>query len=295
MKMQEITCLSQYLETIEKLQSAYSVGLVNNPTSKVFLYRGMCNKDYSLIPKVFLKQQDNTEDRIIENQTYLAWAKERDLLKSFIHEACCYIAIPPTDIRHWAEHAQHHGVPTRFLDWSSNPLTALYFSCRDKATTDGVVWLLHQRNYSYVFWRNIALASKAKKREEILSELLNQESDVEFPMLYTPYYVDSRMSAQGSYFLVWGTRIEPLEKLFENDSYYMKCPKIDDEVRSYGTEQQQPILYKFLIHADRKQKLLRELDMVGINEKALFPGLDGIGRYIERKYRFNYNEAVESF
>ena len=49
-----------------------------------------------------------------------------------------------------------------------------------------------------------------------------------------------------------------------------------------------------LSYADRKQPLLRELDMVGINEKTLFPGLDGIGRYMERKFRFDYNEAVEN-
>lgn len=34
--------------------------------------------------------------------------------------------------------------------------------------------------------------------------------------------------------------------------------------------------------------------MLGINEKTLFSGLDGIGRYIERKYRFDYAEACEA-
>ena len=51
-----------------------------------------------------------------------------------------------------------------------------------------------------------------------------------------------------------------------------------------------PYLY---IHADRKQTLMRELDSVGINEKTLFPGLDGIGRYVEQRFRFNYNEAMQ--
>lgn len=38
---------------------------------------------------------------------------------------------------------------------------------------------------------------------------------------------------------------------------------------------------------------MRELDSVGINEKTLFPGLDGIGRYVEQRFRFNYNEAMQ--
>jgi len=39
-----------------------------------------------------------------------------------------------------------------------------------------------------------------------------------------------------------------------------------------------------------QQSILRQFDMMGINEKTLFPGLDGIGRYIEAKYRFDYDE-----
>ena len=68
----------------------------------------------------------------------------------------------------------------------------------------------------------------------------------------------------------------------------------NSNVRSYGQHEQEALLFSFLIYADRKQPLLRELDMVGINEKTLFPGLDGIGRYVERKFRFDYNEAVEN-
>lgn len=37
---------------------------------------------------------------------------------------------------------------------------------------------------------------------------------------------------------------------------------------------------------------MKQLDHIGINAKTLFPGLDGIGKYIEMKYRFDYYEAV---
>ena len=40
--------------------------------------------------------------------------------------------------------------------------------------------------------------------------------------------------------------------------------------------------------------ILHQLDSLGINEKTLFPGLDGIGRYIERRYRFDYNEHLNN-
>lgn len=229
----------------------------------------------------------------IINETYLAWTEERGLLQSFIQEASGILTLPPTDLVHWAEYAQHYGVPTRFLDWTSNPLTALYFTCRDKTNCDGSVWLLHKINYSNFIGEHLHIP-KDKKIQEIIMDLLQEKSDVEFPITYTPYYVDSRMNAQSSYFMVWGTKKEALENLLKDECYEMKLPETNDGERTYGIEQEQAILFKFHVYAACKQPLLHELDMVGINEKTLFPGLDGIGKYVERKYRFDYNEAMGS-
>lgn len=105
-------------------------------------------------------------------------------------------------------------------------------------------------------------------------------------------YVDARMSAQGSYFMVWGTKEASLEQMMSDERLWMDLPEKDTGMRMFGSEQHEAALFKFRIHADRKQPLLHELDMIGINEKTLFPGLDGIGRYIERKFRFDYNESL---
>lgn len=66
-----------------------------------------------------------------------------------------------------------------------------------------------------------------------------------------------------------------------------------DGVRTFNILQEQGVLLKLPIYNDRKLQIMRQLDVLGINEKTLFPGLDGIGRYIGRKFRFNYDEAVE--
>lgn len=100
------------------------------------------------------------------------------------------------------------------------------------------------------------------------------------------------MSAQRSYFLVWGSKKDSLEKLLQDENLFMDLPENDNGVRLYGEAQQKDILFKFIIPSDRKQIMLHELDIVGINEKTLFPGLDGIGRYVERQYRFDYKETI---
>lgn len=296
MREHYISSLGQYLESIEKLKSYYPAEVfLNNPTANQFVYRGLCDQAYTLLPGIFRQQTDTVDGHAITNDTYLAWAKEKDLLKSFMHEASGTLKIPTDDLLHWAEYAQHYGVPTRFMDWSSNPLAALYFACRDKITTDGTVWLLHGTNYKRFLGRYIKEENGNKKIQEIIGEIIKGASNIEYPVLYTPYYVDARMSAQGSYFMVWGTLCQPLERMLSADNLQMNLPETDDGSRTYGKEQEDGLLFRFNIYADRKQPLLHELDTVGINEKTLFPGLDGIGRYVERKYRFDYNETICSF
>lgn len=293
MKQRYISSVSDYVAVIEQLKTYYPSGmLMNSPVKKLFLYRGHCNQSYELLPGVFRKTISNRMEHSIENAKYLTWNSEKGLLNTFIQEASAYINLPASDILHWAEYAQHYGVPTRFLDWSSNPLVALYFACRDKTETNGTVWLLHSMNYAR-FLNDKLSSAKEKTTGEIITDLLNGKSELEYPILYTPYYVDTRMSAQQSYFLVWGNKKDPFDKMIPGEQYWMDFPEKDDGTRTYGTAQIEQFLFKFDIHADRKQPLLHELDMIGINEKTLFPGLDGIGRYVERQYRFDYNEALQ--
>lgn len=293
----QVSTLSDYLGAIEKLKSYYPTGMIgNNPVAIRFLYRGLADKQYSLLPGVFRKQVDVIDEHPIINDKYLAWAKEKDLLRAFIHEASAHLPIPSNKLAEWLEYAQHYGVPTRLLDWSQNPLVALYFCCRDRGDKDGTVWLLHAKNYTkYV---SKALGDRNdfgfKTAHMVIEELLEGETRYEYPILYTPYYVDARMSAQSSYFMAWGTKTEPLEEMLASENFKMQLPEKDTGIRVYGEHEVTALLFRFNVYADRKQPLLHELDTVGINERTLFPGLDGIGRYVERKYRFDYNEALNN-
>lgn len=291
--MQEkyISSVADYLSAIKALKSYYPAGMfMNNPVVDEFLYRGLSDEVYELLPGILRKCHHTVEDRTIENKTYLSWSTEKNLLMTFVQEASTYLSIPIDQLHKWAEYAQHYGVPTRFLDWSTNPLVSLYFACRDKTDKDAVVWMLHKTNYV-----RFSLKDAKAPRDtvsKIINDLISGQSDFQYPLLYTPLYVDARMSAQGSYFMVWGTKEASLEQMMSDERLWMDLPERDTGMRVLGSEQHEAALFKFRIHADRKQPLLHELDMIGINEKTLFPGLDGIGRYIERKFRFDYNESL---
>lgn len=291
----KICSLSQYMEIISSIHSKFPLDCIHNPISELFLYRGVCNQSYSLLPSILRRRNDKVQSNEMGSRRYTSFVSEKSILTSFKVEASVHVNIPENDLLRWAEYAQHFGVPTRFLDWTSNPLVALFFACiGDCKEHDGAVWLFNMSNYSnYYLQKNMIdgeLPPERTKREIILSHLEGNSKD-EFPILYLPLYIESRMSAQSSYFMVWGAKQEPLEVLLKDHSdmrLNINTNKIDNEEMQPRT-----ILYKSIVPMKYKQKLLRELDLAGINEKTLFPGLDGVGKYIERKFRFEDNDFTE--
>ena len=144
----KISTLSEYLNAIEVLKKHYPCGVWGNPISNHFLYRGLPNSTFKLLPSLFRKQEDEVDGKKIVNDKYRAWADEISILRAFILEASGILSVPTNQLCQWAVYAQHYGVPTRFLDWTYNPLVALYFCCHDQIDEmGGTVWLFHGINY----------------------------------------------------------------------------------------------------------------------------------------------------
>jgi len=67
---------------------------------------------------------------------------ESQLLKDFKERSPHLLPSQPVDDWDWLSVGQHYGLPTRLLDWSANPLMALYFAVRDAnpSRSDAVFW-----------------------------------------------------------------------------------------------------------------------------------------------------------
>jgi hypothetical protein len=309
---ENISCIAEFLDAIHEFDISYTSFIYGLTSRDVkFLYRGISNDEFSLIPAIFRKMYnyDITIDRTIENDRYPKdFGSERDIIKEFITYACSYIDEDPTqDLYKWADFAQHYGVPTRFLDWTENPLVALYFACKDykpiykekdfHGGRDAVVWMIHFTNYNkYAYSKRQQLESNEAEEKRTIGQTINLliegKKPVEYPILYKPYYKNQRMSAQSSYFMVWGSKEESFESFFSADNFLKSNKK--GAGREYY-ENQNEIIFKFTIPADRKQLIINELNLCGVNEKSLFPGLEGIGRYLEMKYKFDLEEAKETY
>lgn len=155
---------------------------------------------------------------------------------------------PLTEIE-WLVHAQHHGLPTRLLDWTTNPLKALFFAVDDPAHDhhDGVFWMLDPEGW----WEEFTIKNQ-QYRDNTLAA-------------FFPEHLNSRLVAQEGCFLSF-----PLPK------NQRPIKPLSQRARSYRVDN---ILY-VVIPSTAKSDLRRELNLLGINYRSLFPSLDGVAKSI---------------
>jgi hypothetical protein len=115
METTTIHSLAEFTELIEKTCADQSY----------VLFRGQ-NGDFPLLPSI---ARERLTDDIL--------AVERSMLDEFQRHSLPFLRVRPSKIWEWAALAQHHGLPTRLLDWSSNPLTSLWFAVNRRPSKDG--------------------------------------------------------------------------------------------------------------------------------------------------------------
>jgi hypothetical protein len=98
------------------------------------IFRGVANSDWTLIPKA------GRELRMLRPEVRRKW--EVRVFRTFKRRAAPYVGDwKPSSDWDWLALAQHHGLPTRLLDWSHNPLVALYFAVEPDAVEDAAVYV----------------------------------------------------------------------------------------------------------------------------------------------------------
>lgn len=287
----EIHTIQEYQSLIDSLTEKYTfskpsiISLSGIEYRPHFIFRGHSNHaEYKLIPGIFRWHKNN--ESIWQANFSQA---EHNILHDFILEACKYVKdVPVEDIKAWLEIAQHFAVPTRLLDFTENPLIALYFACSGSANKDGSVWVLNEPVYNQYFYNINAIVDPLQSyntivkilNDEVVNQNYQQHTDpniyCQAPWIYKPYYRQERMISQESVFMLWAAKRGELTDMIPDDCYM----NIDESV----TNVQSGILCHIIIPSQDKEKLLKQLDMCGINEKFIYPGIEGIGHYIRTKY-----------
>ena len=118
MKEKEIVSIRSYLDLIN--------------STDALLFRGVEDKDYELIPSIARQWEGKLADLV---------GVEEKMLKELMLKAIPFIDYHPQNKLEWLMLAQHHGMQTRLLDWTTNPLVALYFASLGDENTEGAIFL----------------------------------------------------------------------------------------------------------------------------------------------------------
>jgi hypothetical protein len=199
---------------------------------------------------------------------------ERHLLRNF-RKYAYRTGIDAGSIWHWLTVAQHHGLPTRLLDWTHSPLCAMHFATAniDKFDVDGAIWAVDyvavHRRLPAVLKDQLAAEGANVFTTEMISEALSslEELSTAAPdplvLFVEPPSMDDRIVNQFALFSMMTDAAARLDDWLAN---YPECWR------------------QIIIPAHLKWEIRDKLDQANITERVFFPGLDGLSRWLKRHY-----------
>jgi hypothetical protein len=184
------------------------------------------------------------------------------------------------DLVSWLALMQHHGAPTRLLDWTTSSYVAAFFAF-EEVTDVAAIWAID--NQWLAICRSLAAdklqlwKSGASQADNLnrLNRLLLIDDGAERPYLIVeaePVRNDTRMTSQCGIFLVKCRTDATFDELLTMMLVQVK--------RSLSTIPRPPIR-KLEIAGSCRKDFLRNLRHVNVHQGTLFPGLDGFARSLK--------------
>jgi hypothetical protein len=200
--------------------------------------------------------------------------KERHVLRNF-RKYARRTFVGDDSIWNWLSLAQHHGLPTRLLDWTYSPYVALHFTTDllEHFDVDAELWVV---NFAETNRRLPKALRSVLEHEgsdvftgEMLSsvaptlEALDELASEAFVLFIEPPSLDDRIVNQSALFSVM------------SKPHAVMADWLDEHPEAYR---------RIVIPAELKWEVRDKLDQANISERVLFPGLDGLSRWLKRYY-----------
>ncbi len=276
--MDTIRSVSEYLECLSKIKmepkTTFSVGCFT-------LFRGQANANWLLSPSLYRQNLFEAENLLLTEIKHICPNEFGDNRFDSLVKM------------------QHFGMPTRLLDVTTNPLVSLYFACEtsEQSNEDGIVYIFPNMPVSWSndplvdlvmdfvydyfprkMWLDQMLDQSQKKYRNGSYRLMPDTIDSLLHYLTVPAFAvmpaktNERIEAQDGAFFVFGMHFSNREVSTNPGTigrvYYNFEPIEIDNVQQIWKKTE-----TLRIPAAAKKGILNQLDILGINERKLFPDL----------------------
>jgi hypothetical protein len=257
--------LKSWLDVLDALyEGSWSPGLQRFRSP--FAFRGLPVGDLSLASSLVRLAEPGARQTDVRRL-------ELSLLRNFRKYA--HAEARGTDsIWDWLALGQHRGLPTRLLDWTYSPLVALHFATESPVEfdQDGVVWCVNFVEANKRLPRQLRQILKTEGSDTFTVEMLGRFETLQkydalsrqpFVVFLEPPAIDRRILNQHALFSLMSSPTATLDEWL--DEHPELCRKV-------------------VVPAALKWEIRDKLDQANVNERVLFPGLDGLSRWLARYY-----------
>ena len=188
----------------------------------------------------YLKPSISRFEFLINKLPYEFRKYEEEVLLIFENHLRGHAGYEAKDVWELLALAQHHGLPTRFMDWTTNPLVGLFFAVESNHQLDGDVWC-----NGFLSTNNCLPSSTHIARRLAIGKV---------DIIYYPSHVSQRITNQSGCFTIHESG-DPIDKSVH--------------IMYSG-------LTRLKIRAAKKSTILDELYNLGVHRGFIYPGLDGV-------------------
>lgn len=255
------TSLPAYMEVVQKLQR-----VAGHP----LWFRGNNRESYKLVPTLYRHKSAKAQDELRK--------LERQLMARFRQRSLPYHSRNLQDDWEALFFMQHYGVPTRLLDWTENPLIALYFALMSSHVTHSqrnasascIIWVLDPSVWNQAALRHVSYSEgPLTTGDEDLNGYAPASTTMgNFPVALYGAHNSPRIVAQQGVFTIFGSYRRSMDTLVSDGEF------------------PEDALTAIVIEPNRILPMRRSLLEQGIIETVVFPDLEGLARETKRFFGF---------
>ncbi len=253
-----------YIETWKELQEKLFYDTWDEKIQRhrsSYIYRGMDDSESSLLTS--LARLGGPFGKL-----------ERHLIRNFRKYAHSN-EVMDGSLWNWMALAQHHGLPTRLLDWTYSPYVALHFATQNLESydKDGVIWCLNYTELNQYLPPSMKRIIELEESNTFTADMLDSVcktldelhdlEEEEFLVFLEPPSLDNRIVNQFALFSFLSNPHSLLDNFLETHSQHY---------------------FKIVFPAALKWEIRDKLDQANITERVLYPGLDGLSQWLKRHY-----------